>query len=150
MHHESFIGRQIGGMFVYGLIVADAHAFNRRHGTMRNIVPLLLLTLIVPAQAEEKPLTGDEIRAALSDRTVAGVDNGKAWQQTFQKGGATFYAQGGAVSNGFWDVRGDEYCSQWPPSENWACYKITGEGDALTFISNAGKAWPVKVLHPAQ
>jgi hypothetical protein len=106
----------------------------------------MLLAMMAPAQAEERPLSGDEIRAALNDKTVAGVDEDKSWQQTFQKSGATFYSQGSAVQNGSWDVRGDEYCSQWPPSEHWSCYKITGEGDHLTFISKDGKTWPVKIL----
>jgi hypothetical protein len=112
--------------------------------TLARIAGVLLLSC--SALAEERPLTGEEIRAALNDRTVAGVDDGKAWQQTFQKSGATFYSRGSSVSNGFWDVRGDEYCSQWPPSEHWSCYKITGDGEAITFISEDGKAWPAKIL----
>jgi hypothetical protein len=96
---------------------------------------------ILAAVAAEKPLTGDEIRAALSDHTVSGNADGKSWQQTFQKGGATFYSQGDAVSNGRWDVRGDKYCSQWPPSEAWSCYDVTADGKTITFISSSGKRY---------
>ncbi len=52
-------------------------------------------------------------------------------------------------SNGLWDARGDHYCSQWPPTENWSCYDMTGDGTQLTFIAAGGKVWPVTIL-PAQ
>jgi hypothetical protein len=100
-------------------------------------VPLFVLA----AMAAEKPLKGDEIRTALSDHTIAGTDDGKAWQQTFQKGGATFYSQGSAVSNGVWEVRGDKYCSQWPPSKAWSCYAVTADSKTITFISSTGKRY---------
>lgn len=106
------------------------------------LVPLLA----APLAAAERPLTGSEITAALAGRTVAGDQDGKPWQQSFQTGGQTLYTIAGSTTNGFWEVRGDQYCSQWPPSEAWDCYAITGEGDHVTFVSSSGKSWPVKVL----
>jgi hypothetical protein len=92
-------------------------------------------------------LTGSEIMLALSDKTVAGTDeSGKPWTQMFQKGGVTVYAQGSNSTNGYWEVRGDQYCSQWPPNESWSCYDITGDSDHVTFVSSSGKTWPGKVL----
>jgi hypothetical protein len=115
---------------------------------MLRIFLCLTLCLAGPAQAEEHKLSGDEIRAALSDRIVEGTgDNGKPYTQIFQKGGLTIYNAGPqASSNGFWEVRGDQYCSQWPPNESWSCYDMTGEADRLTFIAASGKMWPVRVL----
>ena len=112
--------------------------------------PLLALTFLftLSALAEERKLTGAEIRAALSDKIVEGIDDsGRRYTQVFQKAGLTIYnVMPSSSSNGLWDVRGDQFCSQWPPSKNWSCYDVTGEGKALTFIASDGKLWPVKVL----
>jgi hypothetical protein len=112
---------------------------------------LIIATLVcAPALADERALSGDDIRAALSDKTVEGTsDTGKPYSQIFQKGGLTIYNAGPqASSTGFWDVRGDQYCSQWPPNETWSCYSMTGDGARLTFVAAGGKTWPVKVLAP--
>lgn len=115
---------------------------------MRKLIALLLLIQTLPALAEERRLTGEEIRTALSDKTVESTGgDGKPYTQIFQKGGLTIYNAGPqSSSNGFWDVRGNQYCSQWPPNESWSCYDMTGEGDRLTFIAASGKMWPVRVL----
>ncbi len=99
------------------------------------------------AAGAERPLTGAEIQAALADRTVQGEDGGKVWKQMFQKSGATSYTVDGAQSQGFWEVRGDQYCSQWPPNEAWDCYEVTGDRNVLTFISASGKRWPASVVN---
>lgn len=74
-------------------------------------------------------LTGDEIAAALTDRTLAYE---AAWQD-FRASGRTLY-NAGADSWGYWRVEGDKYCSQWPPSDLWACYGMARRGDRLRFI----------------
>ena len=43
------------------------------------------------ALAGERPLTGDEIRAALSGNTVEGVQDGVDWKQYFDPNGQTTY-----------------------------------------------------------
>jgi len=60
-----------------------------------------------------------EITAALTDHTPQGVrDDGKSWTQVFQKSGDTYYSVVSSQSLGAWEVRGDQYCSQWPPNES--------------------------------
>ncbi len=87
---------------------------------------LSLITAIPSATAEEKPLSGDDIRVWLTDHTAIGL--GSDWKQYFSKDGATpYWAPGGAKSLGYWSVRGDEYCSRWPPNTDWTCYKMSGE-----------------------
>jgi hypothetical protein len=100
------------------------------------------------ALADERKLSGDEIKAALSDETVVGTtDTGKKWKQPFKANGDTLYELIGAgPSNGYWEVRGDQFCSQWPPDAAWVCYDVTGENDRVTFVSDTGKLWPSKVL----
>lgn len=73
------------------------------------------------AQAEESRLTGPGIAAILAGKTVIGDD----WRQHFHADGRTAYAADRRDSMGVWQVRGDRYCSQWPPSTHWACYDMT-------------------------
>lgn len=104
--------------------------------------------LSMAALAEQRKLTGDEIKAALSDKKVAGTtDSGAGWTQTFKANGDTLYQLTGTeAQNGAWEVQGDKFCSQWPPDPAWVCYDVTGENDRVTFISDTGKKWPSKVL----
>ncbi|HUR43673.1 MAG TPA: hypothetical protein VMZ01_06190 [Aestuariivirga sp.] len=98
--------------------------------------------------AGERKLTGDEIKTALNGKTVVGTnDSGIQWKQSFNENGGTLYELTGAgPQNGYWEVRGDQFCSQWPPDAAWVCYDMTGENDSVTFISDSGKLWPSKVL----
>ncbi len=103
--------------------------------------------VVSPAIAQELPLAGAQVRDGLSGNTVEGVQGGVNWKQYFNPSGATTYVSGGRASPGRWSVRDDTHCSQWPPSENWDCYALTGEGDRMTFVPEAGGAsWPVRVI----
>ena len=107
---------------------------------------LVMLASTPIAGADERPLTGAEIKDALSGNTVAGVQDGQAWKQYFDPNGRTTYVSGGRASPGRWSVRGDKYCSQWPPSERWDCYAMTGEAGKMTFIPDGGGVhWPAIV-----
>lgn len=116
---------------------------------------MLLVTaafaLTIPAISAERTLTGPEIESALNGNAVEGVQDGVAWKQYFYRDGTTTYISRNRPSPGRWSVKGDKYCSQWPPSSNWDCYTMTGEGDRLTFIPDAGGApWPVRVVKDKQ
>ncbi len=60
-------------------------------------------------------------------------------RQIFYKSGRTLY-DSGRPSWGYWAVRGDQYCSQWPPSNGWDCYDLERHvgGDRFRFISETG------------
>jgi len=95
---------------------------------------LMALPFAVGAQdANWQSLTGPEIREALTGRTV---DYAGQWQD-FRASGRTLYFSG-RESWGYWQVRGDQYCSMWPPSDLWACYDMARRGDTLRFIGAAG------------
>ena len=81
----------------------------------------LLSAAVVPAPAAEVAMKGADSLTTLKGARVEGPD----WAQSFDDGGATIYTKGGAQSQGRWDVRGDQYCSLWPPSDVWACYAMT-------------------------
>ena len=120
---------------------------------MRNLAVSLRIFLSIPllpwpAFAQDHKLTGAEIKTVLADHTLQGTpEGGKTWQQIFTKGGATFYSVGTAQSQGVWEVRGDQYCSQWPPNESWACYDMTKNGDMFSFISSSGQRSTGKLLN---
>ena len=83
-----------------------------------------------------EPLTGPGIEAALTGRTLV-YDAHTA--QTFHEGGTTDYLTE-RLSTGRWEVRGDRYCSAWPPSETWTCYAVEAEPGAIRFVPEAGAA----------
>ena len=80
------------------------------------------------------PMDGAGITAALTGRELVYEDGAT---QTFGASGATTY-DAGRPSWGRWAVRGDRYCSQWPPSDGWACYDMERNGDVLRFIADDG------------
>jgi hypothetical protein len=107
---------------------------------MRFVFAILGLLSCTPAWADEIKLSGADITAALADHTLGGKrEDGSLWEQVFQKSGVTFYTVGSAQSQGVWDVRGDQYCSQWPPNQSWACYDMTKDANTYSFISASGQ-----------
>jgi hypothetical protein len=108
------------------------------------LVSALLLTCL-PALAEERKLSGAEIRQALSGHTLKGSSDNGEWTQDFDPSGRTTYSQGSSNSAGTWQIKGDQYCSAWPPNPNISCYDVTTDGDTITFISNGGGHSPATV-----
>lgn len=101
---------------------------------MRRFALIALLAGPVEA-ADWVPMDGAAIRAALTGATVRYSGD---TAQDFRESGRTLYTRKGRDSWGYWEVRGDRYCSQWPPSELWACYDMARQGDAIRFIGAAG------------
>lgn len=103
---------------------------------MRKFLFVILFALPSGARADDPrwvSLTGAEITQALTGRVL---DYGKQWQD-FRASGRTLYFAG-RDSWGYWDVRGDQYCSMWPPSDLWACYEIQQSGEMLRFVGSEG------------
>lgn len=86
------------------------------------------------AAEEAAFLSGVQIEAALTGRAVVYVDGAT---QDFRASGATLY-DAGRASWGYWAVRGDRYCSQWPPSDLWACYDMAEVEGGVRFIADDG------------
>jgi hypothetical protein len=94
---------------------------------MRNGVSAALLVIFaVPGVAA--PLDGRAIEPLLNDTTVYGLPLATdSWRQFFANGGETIYVDAaGQKTFGQWLVRGDKYCSAWPPSDRWVCYEVEG------------------------
>ncbi|WP_299703168.1 hypothetical protein [uncultured Tateyamaria sp.] len=96
----------------------------------------LILTLMgSPAAAEDwEVMTGEQIRDALTGRTLAYPDT----TQDFRMSGRTLYIYKGRESWGYWRIEDDQYCSQWPPNDMWACYTMDRKNDMLRFVGQGG------------
>lgn len=75
---------------------------------------------------ENRLLTGSEIKNLLSGNTAIAVNAGaRPWRQIFNRDGSTSYYSGSRPeSPGHWEIRENQYCSLWPPSDQWACYDV--------------------------
>ena len=93
------------------------------------LIVLLIWPFTVSAGDVWAPLSGSEIREALTGRTL---QYETAWQD-FRASGKTLY-NAGSDSWGNWRIEDDQYCSQWPPNDLWACYEMERSGDRLRFV----------------
>ena len=110
---------------------------------MRHFAGLIAcsLTICTHAFAGEK-MTGAEIEATLNDSTAWYLPFGAAGaRQYFNKNGETPYIDATEKKTyGQWLVRGDKYCSLWPPADHYSCYAVekavSADGtQTITFIS---------------
>ena len=104
---------------------------------MRRLITVLALASATSASAQDwVPMTAAEITQALTDQTY---EYAEAWQE-FRASGRTLY-NAGRDSWGYWAVRGDQYCSQWPPGDQWDCYDMEQAGPGLIrFVASDGSA----------
>lgn len=96
------------------------------------IRPMILAVLVaatpVPALTDDwQPLDAEGISDALTGRTLQ-YDTAI---QDFRASGKTRYTTS-EDSWGNWSTRGDQYCSQWPPSATWNCYDLSMSKDGKT------------------
>ena len=110
---------------------------------MRGWILGLVLLAGPAAAADWTVLNGKGVTAVLAGKTLI-YDDGT--RQLFKPDGQTIY-DNGQQSLGHWDVRGDQYCSVWPPSDHWACYGVEASGADLRFVAGDGG---VTVGHPTQ
>jgi hypothetical protein len=96
----------------------------------------LILAILTGATAGHAGEMLDEegILAALMDRKVL-YESGA--RQDFRPSMRTLYTSG-RPSWGYWAVRGDQYCSMWPPSDIWACYDMERLENGIRFIGSSG------------
>ncbi|MDU8926490.1 hypothetical protein RXV86_03740 [Alisedimentitalea sp. MJ-SS2] len=114
---------------------------------MRRVAMVLVAAFIGQGVAADawRAMSGQQILEELTDREL--VYDGGAWQR-FNASGRTLY-NAGTDSWGYWSVRGDQYCSQWPPDAFWACYDMAMDGERFRFVDafgnvSAGTRKPVK------
>ena len=98
----------------------------------RTLALLVLMPCAVWAQ-EWQPMSGAQITAALTDQSL--IYEGAA--QQFYASGRTLY-NAGQDSWGYWAVQDDQYCSQWPPGDQWDCFDMAAADGMVRFIGEDG------------
>lgn len=107
-------------------------------------VLLALLCMVTGTQAGET-MKGADVEATFNDTTAYYLPlTATSARQFFNKNGETVYVDDmGAKTIGAWMVRGDGYCSVWPPSDHYVCYPVEKSTSAdgkvtYTFVSGGG------------
>ena len=121
---------------------------NRNKVVVRKLAAafFVLAMLGLPRQGAhaETTLSGAEIQQVLTGYTAL-YDAGE--RQYFEEGGFTPYLDGGQITHGRWEVRGDQYCSVWPPNPAWACFDVVRHADGdVSFISRSGRTWRAEMV----
>jgi len=103
---------------------------------LRAGLTFLMLATAAAAQDGWVPLTGSVAQKVLSDRVLAYPDGAK---QKFALNGETVYKKN-HPQPGNWKIDGDKYCSLWPPSDTWTCYRLEANaaGTVIRFIADDG------------
>ncbi len=94
---------------------------------MRFFFGLIVWTCAFSAHAVGgEKMTGAAIEAMLNDSTAWYLPLGPASaRQYFNKNGETPYLDADRQKTyGQWLMRGDKYCSVWPPSDHYSCYDV--------------------------
>jgi hypothetical protein len=121
---------------------------------------VLAVGLALPATAslaESTQLTGDELRQAISGKTVYLNISGFELPINYAANGrmtgkmstvaASFSRGDGARDSGKWWVAGDQLCQQWT---SWMdskpyCYRLTREGSTVHWVRNDGHSGTARI-----
>ena len=113
---------------------------------MRRFALLVSLSVACSPAICGEAVIGADIEAMLNDTTVWYLPLGlSSARQFFDHNGDTPYIDvGGSKTSGRWLVRGDQYCSQWPPSDQYRCYGVekttaTDGMSTITFVSGSSR-----------
>ena len=101
---------------------------------MRRFAVIMAVCMPNLAAADWVRLSGAEITAALEGRIL----RYETAAQDFRASGKTLYTSNGRDSWGNWRVDQDQYCSQWPPQDLWACYDLERQGAQVRFVGEQG------------
>lgn len=100
---------------------------------------------VLRTQGPVRVMTGAEVKGMLTDVMMKGEQNGRFWTQMFNSDGSTSFSFGRRISDGRWKIEADDYCSKWPPSEVWECWKVETRSDGIAFVSrDTGEVWPAQ------
>lgn len=117
------------------------------------LAAVLLVASVLSTQAQSVKLTGDQIRALLTNKTANGRWDGAKYRQYFGVDGVTIFAQEGQRSaRGQWrvDDATQEYQSIWPGDETWEGWFVMEFGDTYYWVSKKTPPTPFQVLDGQQ
>ncbi|MGB0844751.1 MAG: hypothetical protein ACPGVN_08430 [Alphaproteobacteria bacterium] len=119
---------------------------------LKHISLLFILSLTTTGlSAQQEPwlkLNHDQIQRVMVDTEVAYKGESRV-TQTFHGDGTTTYISG-RPSLGKWQVRGNKYCSVWPPSESWSCFEIFQDQSKswIRFVGERNDVWDGEIQKP--
>ena len=102
---------------------------------MRRIALFLMIWPVAAAAVQWELPEGQALHNALAGLTLR-YPGGEV--QEFYPSGKTLY-NAGQDSWGNWRIEGDQYCSQWPPSDLWTCYDVWVDDNLIRFIDANGE-----------
>jgi hypothetical protein len=119
----------------------------------------VLAASLVPAAAfaESATLAGDELRQAISGKTVylniSGFELPIRYTANGRMSGkmstvaASFSRGDGAQDRGKWWVSGDQLCQQWSSWMNGQsyCYRLTRNGSSVHWVRNDGRSGTARI-----
>ena len=119
----------------------------------------VLAASLVPAAAfaESVTLAGDELRQAISGKTVylniSGFELPIRYTANGRMSGkmstvaASFSRGDGAQDRGKWWVSGDQLCQQWSSWMNGQsyCYRLTRNGSSVRWVRNDGRSGTARI-----
>ncbi len=111
------------------------------------ITGLVLVAGTVTTACAEEVVPWQRLDTAAIQTVLAGniIDYANA-RQEFSASGRSYYAEtGGETEFGQWEARANRYCSLWPPSTAWSCYKLeqdAGDPLHLRFVGERGDSYP--------
>ena len=119
----------------------------------------VLAASLVPAAAFAEPATlaGDELRQAISGKTVylniSGFELPIRYAANGRMSGkmstvaASFSRGDGAQDRGKWWVSGDQLCQQWSSWMNGQsyCYRLTRNGSTVHWVRNDGRSGTARI-----
>jgi hypothetical protein len=114
------------------------------------------LRLALALAAEPASLSGDELRKAVSGKTVYLRISGFDLPIRYSEGGsmtasigavAATLARGGASNRGKWWVSGSQLCQRWSSlmEGKTYCYKLTRRGNSVTWVRNDGRSGSARI-----
>ena len=117
---------------------------------MRPALPFAIALALLagtPAAADPVKMSGAEIAATLTGRSVEGVWGATRYVSSFDAHGGTVYtAEGRPSAHGRWSVKGDRYCSVWEQSGE-ACYGLERDGDTIIWVvPETGSRYPSRLV----
>lgn len=95
------------------------------------LVAAIALVAWRSAEASDK-LSGEQIRAAVSENTVQGTMEGTGAYAEFYQGDGTIKGDG---YTGIWAIEGDMMCFQYG-SDPKACWEVIKDGDMIQWIKD--------------
>ncbi|HEX9448495.1 MAG TPA: hypothetical protein VF920_10955 [Dongiaceae bacterium] len=106
-----------------------------------------LLQFSCDADASPRRLSGPEIKALFTDKTVHGTwDSSEYWSYFAPDGWTLYKSKGSPHQDGRWGASASQYCSKWPTSGE-SCYNIYLDGATVIWEEpQSGHRHPSELL----